>query len=104
MIPRRLGYESAILVIVCSAAIFFLLLSSNRRAIFAVRRPVTALLSFRGRLKRWLEMAFAALQVLGWMLSGNFAVSGGGKRIPGATGRTYTSFRRSGRPNTLQMQ
>jgi len=71
MFPRNLGYELTILAVICTVAIF--LFPAARGSYSAVHGPVTALLSFRVRLKLWLGMALAALHLLGRVRLDDFA-------------------------------
>lgn len=65
MFPRDLGYEFAILVIICTVAIF--LYPAARGSYSAVHGPVTALLTFRVKLRLWLSIVLAALYVLSYI-------------------------------------
>ena len=71
MIPRHLGYEFTIFAICCTVAIFVFPAATGSYS--AVHGPVTALLSLRARLKLWLGMTVAALQ-LARVMPGRFAV------------------------------
>jgi hypothetical protein len=71
MIPRHVGYELTIFAIVCAVAIFVFPAASGSYS--AVHGPVTALLSLRAKLKLWMGMAAAALQ-LARILPAGFAV------------------------------
>lgn len=71
MFPRHLGYEFAILAIICTVAIF--LFPTARGPYSAVHGPVTTLFSLRVRVKLWLGMALAALHVLDRVRSFRFA-------------------------------
>ena len=71
MFPRDLGYEFAILAVICTVAIF--LFPMARGSYSAVHGPVTALLSLRAKLKLWLGIALAALHLLGRMQREPFA-------------------------------
>ncbi len=66
MISRHLGYEVAILAVICTVAIFAFPATSGPYS--AVHGPVTALLSLRMKLKLWLAMALAALQLAGLVM------------------------------------
>lgn len=66
MFSRRLGYEIAILVVVCTVALF--LFPTARGTYSAVHGPVTALLSFHTRIKLRLGMALAGLRFAGRMV------------------------------------
>ncbi len=61
MTPRHLGYEFTIFAICCTVAIFVFPAATGCYSV--VHGPVTALLSLRTKLKLWLGMAFAALQL-----------------------------------------
>jgi hypothetical protein len=63
MFPRDLGYEFAILVVICTVAIF--LFPAARGSYSVVHGPVTALLTLRAKLRLWSSIALAALYVLG---------------------------------------
>ncbi len=63
MLSRHLGYEIAVLLVVCTVAMF--LFPTATGSYSAVHGPVTALLSFRTKLKTWLGMLLAALRWLG---------------------------------------
>ncbi|MGA8869297.1 MAG: hypothetical protein WB510_20145, partial [Candidatus Sulfotelmatobacter sp.] len=62
MFPGRLGYEIAILAVICTVAIF--LFPTARGPYSVVHGPVTALLGLRAKLKLWLAMDLAALRLL----------------------------------------
>ena len=70
MFPRHLGYEIVVLTTICTVAIFLFPAASGPYS--AVHGPVTALLSFRLRLKFCLGMALAALRSLGGALVSSF--------------------------------
>jgi hypothetical protein len=66
MIPRHLGYEVAIVAVICTVAIFAFPAASGPYS--AVHGPVTALLSLRVKFKLWLAMALAAFQLAGLVM------------------------------------
>lgn len=70
MFPRHLGYEIVILTVICTVALFLFPTASGPYS--AVHGPVTALLSFRVRLKRWLRMMLVGLRSLGHVLPRSF--------------------------------
>lgn len=65
MFPRNLGYEFAILVVICTVAIF--LFPAARGSYSAVHGPVTALLTLRVKLRLWLSIVLAALRVASYI-------------------------------------
>ncbi len=66
MFSRHLGYEIAIVVVICTVCLF--LFPTAGGSYSAVHGPVTALRSLRLRLKLSLAMALAALRLLRLML------------------------------------
>jgi hypothetical protein len=80
MIPRHLGYEFVILAIACTVAIFVFPAASGPYAV--VHGPVTALLSLRVRLRLWLAMALAALQLLERLIPINFVLCAARQTLP----------------------
>jgi hypothetical protein len=71
MFPRHLGYEIAILTVICTVALF--LFPTVSGSYCAVHGPVTALLSLRVKLKLQLGMALVALRRWGHGLRGRSA-------------------------------
>ncbi len=74
MFPRHLGYQFAILATFCALAIF--LFPAANGPYSAVHGPVTALLSFRAKLKLCLGLALAISQLSGRMVRDGFVALG----------------------------
>jgi hypothetical protein len=70
MFPRHMGYEVAIVTVICTVAIFLFPAASGPYS--AVHGPATALLSMRTRLRLWLRMALEAMQLTGRTLLNSF--------------------------------
>lgn len=66
MFSRHLGYEIAIVVVICTVCLF--LFPTAGGSYSAVHGPVTALRSLRLRLKLWVAIALAALRLLRLLL------------------------------------
>ncbi len=70
MFSRHLGYEIAIVAVICTVCLF--LFPTAGGSYSAVHGPVTALRSLRLRLNLWLAVALAALRLLRLTLAGGF--------------------------------